>query len=256
MSDKIKLGEAIRCMESLHGTLNDYDNDCLRVLLDSAALSQSEPVQVSQRHESEFDPIVPNDEGDVLSKFDCCIKFEVENEALASRITEINEQNHVKYQATATAYAQAVDQVIALQTKNETLRKQLSQAEQAATVEAKIADEFRAECDVLRQRVAELKINRDDIAALASESYLERDRLQSELTKSDAGYRMALDQCVESANERVRLQSEYDSLQKDKNAMVVYLKAVRCACNDFKKPYMQVSDFKWTIDKIILEQTK
>jgi hypothetical protein len=56
--------------------------------------------------------------------------------------------------------------------------------------------------------------------------------------------------------ENTRLQSEYDSLQKDKNAMAVYLKAVRCACNDFKKPYMQVSDFKWTIDKIILEQAK
>jgi hypothetical protein len=96
------------------------------------------------------------------------------------------------YQATATAYAQAVDQVIALQNENEALkaenkelkkdvdcctsanisfkriktnlqaenealRKHLLQAHQAATVEAKIADEFRAECDVLRQRVAELK---------------------------------------------------------------------------------------------------
>jgi hypothetical protein len=44
----------------------------------------------------------------------------------------------------------------ALRTENEALRKQLSHAEQAATVEAKIADEFRAERDVLRQRVTEL----------------------------------------------------------------------------------------------------
>lgn len=48
MSNEIKLGEAISCMESLHGTLNDYDNDCLRVLLDMAALSQSEPAEGSQ----------------------------------------------------------------------------------------------------------------------------------------------------------------------------------------------------------------
>jgi hypothetical protein len=40
----------------------------------------------------------------------------------------------------------------------EALSKQLSQSEQAATVEAKIADEFRAECDVLHQRVAELEL--------------------------------------------------------------------------------------------------
>jgi hypothetical protein len=144
-----------------------------------AALSQSEPVKVSQ-HVGYFAQLNTGEYIQLLDPQDI------------SEVTPLY-TSPPDYQATATAYAQAVDQVIAL---------------------------------------------------------------QSDLTKSDAGYRMALDQCVESANERVRLQSEYDSLQKDKNAMVVYLKAVRCACNDFKKPYMQVSDFKWTIDKIILEQAK
>lgn len=42
---QIKLSEAISCMESLHGTLNDYDNSCLRLLLDKAAEPEvSQPV--------------------------------------------------------------------------------------------------------------------------------------------------------------------------------------------------------------------
>lgn len=39
-NSEIKLGEAISCMESLQGTLNDYDNSCLRLLLDRAMLVQ------------------------------------------------------------------------------------------------------------------------------------------------------------------------------------------------------------------------
>ena len=32
---EIKLKQAIQCMESLCGTLNDHDNECLRILIDS-----------------------------------------------------------------------------------------------------------------------------------------------------------------------------------------------------------------------------
>lgn len=43
--DEIKLAEAISCMESLHGTLNDRDNDCLRIVLDAALASQAQQSQ-------------------------------------------------------------------------------------------------------------------------------------------------------------------------------------------------------------------
>jgi hypothetical protein len=64
----------------------------------------------------------------------------------------------------------------------EALRKQLSHAEQAATVEAKLADEFRAERDVLRQRVAELESDEQHVKEIKQidSLFAERDRLQSE----------------------------------------------------------------------------
>lgn len=43
--DEIKLAEAISCMESLHGTLNDRDNDCLRIVLDAAIASQAQQTE-------------------------------------------------------------------------------------------------------------------------------------------------------------------------------------------------------------------
>ena len=41
MSD-ITLKQAIQCMESLCGTLNDRDNDCLRILIDSLEESRKD----------------------------------------------------------------------------------------------------------------------------------------------------------------------------------------------------------------------
>lgn len=43
----INLKQAIRCMESLCGTLNDYDNECLRILLDAALASQAQQTELS-----------------------------------------------------------------------------------------------------------------------------------------------------------------------------------------------------------------
>ncbi len=49
MSD-ITLKQAIQCMESLCGTLNDHDNECLRILLETALASQAQqPTDLSKQ---------------------------------------------------------------------------------------------------------------------------------------------------------------------------------------------------------------
>jgi hypothetical protein len=106
----------------------------------------------------------------------------------------------------------------------EALRKQLSQAEQAATVEAKIADEFRAECDVLRQRVAELEktphtcIYSDQVAEMKhGKAAAFKDYYKMLGIEDDGEYRWKwLRGGIQSAiNKNVRLQRECDVLKID-----------------------------------------
>jgi hypothetical protein len=155
----------------------------------------------------------------------------------------------------ATAYAQAVDQVIALQTTNEALKaenKELKKDVDCCTSAnicfKRIKTNLQAENEALKLDAEKLH---QRISELANKG---RSRNLSISDYSDIEYLQAYFEAhFEDFDELV---ADRNRLQKDKDAMAIYLKAVRSACSDFKKPYMQVSDFKWTIDKIILEQEK
>jgi chromosome segregation ATPase len=84
--------------------------------------------------------------------------------------------------------------------------------------------EIESKCEINRLNAHnfEITLNANLLASKCLEVHC--DRLQSELTKSDAGYRMALDQCVESANKRVRLQSECDRLQESLSSLIAICK--------------------------------